>query len=260
MTQAVGARPGSVTAAQVIIRVLAVLGAIGGALMIVFGVLGLVSGATVAAGASDSDVAGLGAVFGGLIGMFSGVVIVSGVISLAFVGLWFWIASALGRASKAARIVLTILCGIDVLSGLAMFALAASDYDGASAILPAVVLLAIPATLLGLVWGPESARRFFDGVPAIAGPMSGGHYAPAPMSPPVGMPQQQFGQQPFPQQQFRQQPFPQQQRPQQQYPDAVTTKITASTSCRTCRAALQPGWNQCSRCGTPAQPGRPVGA
>jgi hypothetical protein len=252
MTQAVSARPGSVTAAQVIIRVLAALGAIGGALMIVLGVIGLVSGATVAAGASDSDVAGLGAVFGGLIGMFSGLIIVSGVISLAFVGLWFWIASALGRASKAGRIVATILCGIDVLWGFALFALAASDSDGGSAILPALLLLVVPATLIGLLWGSESARRFFDGVPAT--PV--GHYAPAPMSPPVGVPRPQMPQQA----QYPDAHYPDAQYPDAQYPDAVTTRFALPPTCRTCRAALQPGWGQCGRCGTPVQPGRPVGA
>jgi hypothetical protein len=234
MTQAVGVRPGSVTAAQVIIRILAVLGAIGAALTLVFGILGLVSGATVAASYAGSDADGLGTAFGGLIGMFSGVIIASGLVSLAFVALWFWIASALGRASRGARITATVLCAIDVAWGLVILAVAASERD-AVAILPAVVLLAIPATLIGLLWGSESARRFFDGVPAMPAPMAGGYYPQAPMSPPVGFAAPQD-------------------------PDAVTARIQLPTACRTCRAALQPGWGHCGRCGAPVQPGRPVGA
>jgi hypothetical protein len=51
MTRAVGVRPGTVTAAQVIIRILATLGAVGAGLTLVFGVIGLMSGASVAASA-----------------------------------------------------------------------------------------------------------------------------------------------------------------------------------------------------------------
>lgn len=163
-------------------------------------------------------------------GVFSGVVITSGLISLAFVALWFWIASAVGRAGKGARITATVLCAVDVAWGLVMILVAASERD-AVVILPALVLLAIPATLIGLLWGPESARRFFDDVPATAG----GYHPQAPMSPPAGFVAPQD-------------------------PDAVTTRISLPPSCRTCRAALQPGWNHCGRCETPAQGGRPVGA
>ncbi|MCD2196201.1 hypothetical protein LQ327_22770 [Actinomycetospora endophytica] len=231
MTQAVGVRPGSVTAAQVIIRVLAVLGALGAAATLVFGILGLVSGATVAANYAGTESSGLGTAFGGLIGMFSGVLIFSGLVSAAFVALWFWIASALGRASKGARITATVLCGLDIAWGLLMVVLAASERE-AVVVLPALVLLAIPGTLIFLLWGSENARRFFD---AVAVPMPGAYYAPAPMSPPVGFvaPQEQ---------------------------DAVTTRFTVPPSCRTCRSGLQPGWTHCGRCGAPVQPGRPVGA
>jgi hypothetical protein len=237
MTQAVGVKPGTVTAAQVIIWILAALGAIGAVGMLFFGILGLVSGATVAANYAGTETDGLGTAFGGLIGMFSGVVIASGLVSAAFVALWFWIASALGRASKGARITATVLCGIDVAWGLVMLAIAAGERD-AVAILPAVVLLAIPATIIGLLWGSESSRHFFDGVPAAPAQMNSGYYPQAPMSPPVG--------------------FVAPQGPQ--HPDAVTARISVPASCRTCRAALQPGWNQCARCGAPVQPGRPVGA
>ncbi|HEY2222567.1 hypothetical protein [Actinomycetospora sp.] len=230
MTQAVGVRPGTVTAAQVIIRVLTALGALGAAITLVLGVFGLVSGATVAASYAGSEADGLGTAFGGLIGMFSGVVIASGLVSLAFVALWFWIASALGRAGRGARIVATVLCGLDIAWGLVMLVFAASERE-AVAFLPALVLLAIPATIIGLLWGSESSRRFFDGVPA----MPAGQYAQAPMSPPVGFAAPQA-------------------------PDAITTRIAIPPSCRTCRAALAPGWAHCGRCGTPVAPGRPVGA
>ena len=104
MSQGVNVRPGTVTAAQVIIWVLNVIAALGALAMVVLGILGLVGGASVAASASGTDASGIGAAFGGLIGIFSGGLIVIGVISLAFVGLWFWIATALGRGSRAARI------------------------------------------------------------------------------------------------------------------------------------------------------------
>ena len=45
-----------------------------------------------------------------------------------------------------------------------------------------MLLLAIPGTLMGLLSASESARQFFDGVPAMPAP----RYAPPPMSPPVG--------------------------------------------------------------------------
>jgi hypothetical protein len=278
MTQGVNVRPGTVTAAQAIIWVLAVLGALGSALMLVLGVVGLVSGASVAAGASGTEASGLGAAFGGLIGFFAGGLIVVAVISLAFVGLWCWIAVALGRASRPARIILTVFCGIDLVWGLLMLLAAASDEDMVTGIVPALVLLAIPATLMGLLWGSESSRRFFAGVPSA--------YTPAPVSPPVGFAQPPFAQQQWGQQQWGQQQAGQQQygRPQygqqqqygrpQQYgqqpsgrhqvadvPDDVTARITLPAQrCGTCQAELRAGSPSCGGCGAPVTPPRPVGA
>ena len=196
MTHTGNARPGTVTAAQVIIWVLGALGAVGGGLVLVLGVVGLVSGASVAAGAAGTEASGLGAAFGGLIGVFSGGLVVAGVLSLAVVGLWFWIASALGRASRAARIVATLLCGLDVVWGLFALVGSLADRAGAAA-LGALRLLAIPATLMGLLWGAESSRRFFDGMP-VGLPAQRG---PAPMSPPAGFGQPQWSQQQWGQQQ-----------------------------------------------------------
>ncbi len=190
MTQAVNVRPGTVTAAQVIIWVLCAFSALGSALLVVLGIIGLVSGASVAASAAGSDASELGAGIGGLIGFFSGGLLVIGVISLVFVGLWFWIAAALGRASKPARIVLTIFCAIDLLWGVIALVGSLAEREGAP-LLGGVLLLAIPATLMALVWGSEASRRFFDGVPSA--------YSPAPMSPPVGFaqPQHPMGQGPM---------------------------------------------------------------
>ena len=266
MTQAVNGRPGTVTAAQAIIWVIAVLGALGSALLLVLGVVGLVSGASVAAGAAGTEASGFGAAFGGLIGFFSGGLIVVAVISLAFVGLWCWIAVALGRASRGARIVLTVFCGIDIAWGLLMLLLAASDSDMVTGVVPALVLLAIPATLMGLLWGSQSARRFFDHVPSA--------YGPAPMSPPVGFVQPPFAQQ---QQQgrpwYQQQPSGQYRRPPQytqqpygrpqvaQVPEGMTTPLRfPAQRCGTCQAELRPGTPSCRGCGAPVTPPRPVGA
>jgi hypothetical protein len=259
MTQTVNARPGTVTAAQAIIWVLAVLGALGGVGLLVLGVVGLVGGASVAAGAAGTDASGFGAAFGGLIGFFAGGLIVVAVISLAFVGLWCWIASALGRASRPARIVLTVLCGIDLLWGVVALLGGIAEGDGAP-LLGALVLLAIPATLMGLVWGSESSRRFFDG---------GSAYTPAPMSPPVGFARPQgpisppagMARPPFAPQ--RQPSHPGYGRPPfdpQSYPEGVTAPLRVTARCRTCQSELRPGWAHCGTCGAPVQPPRPVGA
>ena len=229
MTQAVNGRPGTVTAAQAIIWVFAVLGALGSALLLVLGIVGLVSGASVAAGAAGTEASEFGAAFGGLIGFFSGGLIVVAVISLAFVALWCWIAVALGRASRGARVVLSVFCGIDIVWGVLMLLLAASDSDMVTGVVPALVLLAIPATLMGLLWGSQSARRFFDHVPSA--------YGPAPMSPPVGFVQPPFAQQQQGRPWYQQQPSGQHGRPPQyaqqpygrpqvaQVPEGVTTPI-----------------------------------
>ena len=74
-----------------------------------------------------------------------------------------------------------MFCGIDIAWGVLMLLAAVTDSDLATGIVPALVLLAIPATLMGLLWGSESARRFFDRAPSA--------YAPAPVSPPVGFAQ-----------------------------------------------------------------------
>ena len=264
MTQAVN-RPGAVTAAQAIIWVIAVLGALGSALVLVLGVVGLVGGASVAAGAAGTEASGFGAAFGGLIGFFSGGLIAVGLISLAFAGLWCWIAGALGRASRAARIVLSVFCGIDVAWGVLMLLAAVTDSDLATGLVPALVLLAIPATLMGLLWGSESARRFFDRAPSA--------YAPAPVSPPVGFAQppvapQQYGRPWYQQtpsgqygrpQQYTQQPYG---RPQvAQVPEGVTAPIKLPTQrCGTCQAEVRPGSSSCGGCGAPMTPPRPVGA
>jgi hypothetical protein len=256
MTQAGRTRPGTVTAAQVIIWILSTIAALGGALMLIFGIIGLISGASVAASAAGTESSGFGAAFGGLIGFFSGGLVVVAVISLVFVGLWFWIASALGRGSQAARIVATVFCGLDLLWGVVVLISALADGEAAP-VLVAVLVLAIPATLMGLLWGSESSRRFFDGVPATAwspAPMSPpvGFVRPqGPMSPPVGMPRpplapQQHGRPPF---------------DPQSYPEGLTAPMRLTTRCRTCQAELRPGWAHCGTCGTPAQqPPRPVGA
>lgn len=257
MTQTVNARPGTVTAAQAIIWVLAVLGALGSALLLVIGVVGLVSGASLAASASGTEASGFGAAFGGLIGFFAGGLIVVAVIGLVFVGLWCWIAAALGRASRPARIVLTVLCGIDLLWGLIALVGGLADGEGAP-LLGALLMLAIPATLMGLVWGSESSRRFFDGV-----------RAPAPMSPPVGFPQPQgpmsppagMARPPFVPPQHGHTAYAHSPFDPQSYPEGATAPLRLpSMRCRSCQAEMVPGWAHCGACGAPAQPQRPVGA
>ena len=236
MTRAVGVRPGTVTAAQVIIRILATLGAVGTGLTLVFGVIGLMSGASVAASASGSEVSGLAGAFAGLISMFAGLVVVSAVVSLAVVGLWFWTAAALGRASRAARVVATVLCALDGVWGLLAVVIAVSEREPAP-VLAAVVLLAIPGTLMGLLWGSEGARHFFDGVPAVPAP----RYAAPPMSPPVGIPRPRIAQPRFPE-------------------DVTAPQRPPMTRCRTCQTEMRPGWARCGGCGTPVPPPRTVGA
>ena len=239
MTQGANVRPGTVTAAQVIIWILAVLGAVGAGLMLVVGVLGLVSGVSVAASGAGSEASGLAGAFGGLISMFSGAIVVAAVISLAFVGLWIWIAVALGRASRAARVVLTVFCALDGVWGLLAVVVALTEQEAAP-LLVAVLLLAIPGTLMGLLWGSESARRFFDGVPAVSA-MPIARYAPAPMSPPVGVPRPRMA--------------------QPRFPEGATAPLRLpSMRCRTCQSEMRPGWAQCATCGNPVQPPRPVGA
>ncbi|NMO90379.1 hypothetical protein [Actinomycetospora sp. TBRC 11914] len=265
------------TAAQVIIWVVSAIAALGSALLLVLGVVGLVSGASVAASAAGTESSGLGTAFGGLIGFFSGGLIVIAVISLAFVGLWFWIASALGRGSRPARIVATVFCGIDLAFGLIALVGSLADRDGAP-VLGGLLGLVIPAVLMALLWGAESSRRFFDGAPAV--PTQGG---PAPMSPPAGFGRPQWGQQPWGQQQGTQQRWgqqwgpqqwgpqsgPQQYRAQQPYdhpqvaqvPEGVTAPIKLpSQRCGTCQAEVRPGSPSCSGCGAPMTPPRPVGA
>jgi hypothetical protein len=236
MTRPLGVRPGTVTAAQVIIRILATLGAVGGGLALVLGVIGLVSRASVAAGAPGSEVSGLAGAFGGLISMFAGLIVVSAVVSLAVVGLWFWIAAALGRASRAARVVATVLCALDGVWGLLAVVIALTEREAAP-VLAAVVLLAIPGTLMGLLRGSESARQFFDGAPAVPAP----RYAPPPTSPPVGIPRQRIAQPRFP-------------------ADVTAPLRLPTTRCRTCQTEMRPGWARCGGCGTPVPPPRPVGA
>lgn len=236
MTRAVGVRPGTVTAAQVIIWILATLGAVGAGLTLVFGVIGLVSGASVAASASEAERSSLAGAFGELISMFAGLVVVSAVVSLVFVGLWFWIAAALGRASRAARVLATVFCALDGVWGLLALVIAMTEREAAP-VLAAVVLLAIPGTLMGLLWGSEGARQFFDGVPAVPAP----RYAPPPMSPPVGIPRPRIAQPRFPE-------------------DVTAPSRPPMTRCRTCQTEMRPGWVRCGGCGTPVQPPRPVGA
>jgi hypothetical protein len=255
MTQQVSVRPGPVTAAQVIIRVLAVIGAIGAALMIVLGIVGLVGGAAVASKASSAGAAGLGGAVGGLIGIFSGGFIVLGLISAAFVVLWFWLASALGKASRVAQIITTVLCGLDLLSGFFMLISAAGDREAAAGVLPAILMLAIPAAIIALLWAPESSRRYFEGVRTVPpmAPMAQGAWRPQypagqypaqqhPMSPPVG--------------------FATPQAPNPQTDDALTGPIRLpAPRCGTCQAELTTGWGFCGTCGASVQqPQRPVGA
>jgi hypothetical protein len=276
MTQGVTVRPGTVTAAQVIIWIVSTIAALGSVLLLALGVIGLVSGASVAASAAGSEASGLGAAFGGLIGFFSGGLVVVAVISLAFVGLWFWIASALGRGSRAARIVATIFCGLDLAWGLLALVTALGDRDGMP-ILAALLALVVPATLVALLWGAESSRRFFDG--AVPVPGQGG---PAPMSPPAGFGRPQYGQPQYGQapwgQQYGQQPWGQQPwggpqsgpqsappsygRPQvAEVPEGVTAPIKLPTQrCGTCQAEVRAGSSSCSGCGAPTTPPRPVGA
>ena len=252
MTQAVNVRPGTVTAAQVIIWVVSALAALGSLLMLVLGVIGLVSGASVASSAAGTEASGLGTAFGGLIGFFSGGLIVVAVISLAFVGLWFWIASALGRGSRAARVVATVFCGIDLVWGLIALLGSLADRGGAP-VLAALLALVIPATLMALLWGAESSRRFFDGVPSSA--------TPAPMSPPVGFAQPQYGRPQYDRPQYGRPPFPQQQWSRQQFPEGVTAPMRLpAPRCGTCQAELHQGWAHCGACGASVTPPRPVGA
>lgn len=283
MTQGVTVRPGTVTAARVIIWIIATIGALGGVLMLALGVIGLVSGASVAASAAGTGSSGLGTAFGGLIGVFSGGLIVVAVVSLAFVGLWFWIASALGRASRAARVVATVLCGIDLAWGLIALVGSLADRDGVP-VLAALLTLVIPAVLIALLWGAENSRRFFDGAAAV--PVQSG---PAPMSPPAGFgAPQQYGQAPwgqqYGQQQWGQQQWGQPQSGQQPWggrpqsgphsgppsyghpkvadvPEGVTAPIKLpSQRCGTCQAEVRAGSSSCSGCGAPMTPPRPVGA
>ena len=197
MTRGANVRPGTVTAAQVIISILAVLGAVGAGPMLVVGVLGLVSGVSVAASGAGSEASGLAGAFGGLISMFSGAIVVAAVISLAFVGLWIWIAVALGRASRAARVVLTVFCALDGVWGLLAVVVALTEQEAA----PLLVCCAAardprhadgPALGLG-----ECAPGSSTACSAVLA-MPIARYAPAPMSPPVGVPRPRMAQPRFP--------------------------------------------------------------
>jgi hypothetical protein len=270
-----------VTAAQVIIYVLNTIAALGSALLLVLGIVGLVSGASVAASAAGTEASQFGAAFGGILGFLSGGLVVLAVISLALVGLWFWIAVALGRGSRAARIVATIFCAIDLAWGLVALVGSLGDGDGVP-LLAALLALVVPATLIALLWAAESSRRFFDGVPAV--PVQGG---PAPMSPPIGFGQPHYGQPQHGQPQHGQPGYGQalwgqqhgqpqwgqqwaaQQWGQQSYghpqvaqvPEGATAPLRLPAQrCGTCQAEVRPGSASCSGCGAPTTPPRPVGA
>lgn len=250
MTQQASVRPGPVTAAQVIIWVVAGLSAIGAAAMIVLGIVGLISGATVASRASSEGASGLGGALGGAIGLFAGGLIVIGVIWAAFIVLWFWLASALGKASRAAQIITTVLCGLDVLWGLFMLVSVAGARGAAAGLLPAIVTLAVPATIILLLWAPESSRRYFDGVPAM---VPGAWHSSTPMG------------QPYAAQQYPMSPPVGFANPRVAGPhvdDATTGPISLpAPRCGTCQAEVKAGSGSCSSCGSSVQQRqRPVGA
>jgi hypothetical protein len=234
MTQRTGAP--SVTAARVIIYICAGFAALAGLATTGLGVIGLVSGAAVATSSSGTDSAPFASLFGGLIGLFAGYLLIQGIITLAFSGLWFWAATALGRASRAARVVVTVLCGLDIAFGLAVLAIATTERADGSVFLAVLGLIALPALLIVLLWGPASARQFFRPTPLVPlapawGPT--GWAPPAPQSPPVGIPAVQG--------------------------EPVTTPMRLPVLCGRCRPALVPGAAFCGGCGTPTTAGRSAG-
>lgn len=263
MAQVMGVRAPSVTVARVIIYIVAALGALGGLAMLGLGVVGLVSGASVASRAAGSDAEALGGLFGSLIAAFAGVALVVGVFQLVVSGLWFWVATALGRGSRAAQVVATVLCGLDVVFGLLATLIAATNDEAGSAGLALLFAVALPGTIIALLWAPASARAFFATPRAVVGgpvgpawqaPPPAWHQqpgwapqqtwarpGPAPLSPPVGV------------------PAPVARHAAADDADPVTTPTRLPALCARCGTTLAPAAAHCGACGAPTA-ARPVGA
>lgn len=224
-------RPQSVTIAQVIIYIVSVLAALAVVSMIGLGVAGIVTGATMAGSAAGTDAAGFAGAFGGLIGLFAGAALVQGIVSAAFVALWLWAAAALGRASRAARIVVTVLCSIDVALGFVLL-VASGSVRG---IEPAfVAIVAVPGLLILLLWGPADSREYFAGRRPAGIPWQEGPRPPsAPSSPPAGV---AFA--------------------PRMHPEPITTPLRLAPVCGRCGTVGTPGGAFCGGCGSPTSPVR----
>jgi hypothetical protein len=214
--------PPPVTAARVIIYVISAFSTLWAVAQIVFGVVGLASGASLVTGSAGTRSSEIGSLFGGLVGALSGLAVVGGLVSLAFVGLWAWAATALGRASAAARIVVTILCGIPVVLLLILQFAAAADGSGSSSAFVVGVAGSVPGLIIILLWAPTSSRSYF---------------APHRIAPPVAR---------------RAVPLPRLET------EPVTTPLRRPTLCARCRTAVVPGGAFCGGCGTPVATRVPV--
>ena len=145
--------PVSLLLARTAVISAAILAAMGTLVTGVLGLIAVVGGLAAAAGAARSE---LGSALGGLLGVIGGFALVLALLLGGLAGLLVWATTALGRRSRAARMVVTVLAGLVALGSL--LALDATT-------LPGLVLAAI---VVGALWVPDDARHHFGDAPLPA--------------------------------------------------------------------------------------------
>ena len=145
--------PVSLLVARTAVISAAILAAMGTLVSGVLGLIAVVGGLAAAAGAARSE---LGSALGGLLGVIGGFALVLALLLGGLAGLLVWATTALGRRSRAARVVVTVLAGLVALGWL--LALDATTLPG----------LVLAAVVVGALWVPDDARHHFGDAPLPA--------------------------------------------------------------------------------------------
>lgn len=145
--------PVSLLLARTAVIAAAVASAMGALVTGGLGLIAVVGGLAAAAGAARSE---LGSALGGLLGVIGGFALVLALLLGGLTALLVWATTALGRGSRAARVVVTVLAGLVALGSL--LALDATTLPG----------LVLAAVVVGALWVPDDARRHFGDAPLPA--------------------------------------------------------------------------------------------
>ncbi|WP_378036534.1 hypothetical protein [Actinomycetospora atypica] len=145
--------PVSLLVARTAVITAAILAAMGTLVTGVLGLIAVVGGLAAAAGAARSE---LGSALGGLLGVIGGFALVLALLLGGLTGLLVWATAALGRRSRPARVVVTVLAGLVALGSL--LALDATTLPG----------LVLAAVVVGALWVPDDARHHFGDAPLPA--------------------------------------------------------------------------------------------